>query len=542
MAEINRRILREPPQQEPGRTGTCNLVIADLARAGLARLQNAGVFVGMLLFASSLYSQQGGVPATEPLQLPASGRWAQSAGSVSSQQRTSQGASASVVQPDVSVTGDYQGSIPTRTISTSPVKLSLVEAVKLALQTNLGIITADVSSSISYAQQIQARSRLLPQVSASIGGTETQINLAAYGLSQQGASTFPNVVGPFQYVQGQGNLFWNALNLTSIRNYQTEKSIDRATRLSARDARELVVLAVGGTYLQVVSAGSRIESQRAQVKYAQATYDRAVTQLSAGTNTRVDVTRSLVQLQSEQERLLAYEGDYEQQKITFARMIGLPLGSDIVLTEQLKSAEVPAIDDAQILRSAFEHRWDLRATLAQERAAEQAVAAARAERLPSLSFNGYYGAMGPRPNESHGVFVASGSVNIPVFSGGKIGADVQQAEATLRQRQSEYQDQKGKIEQDVRNALIQLRTAMGQVKLAESNQDYARETLTQVQDRFVAGVTSTVEVVQAQQQAASADNDYISSLFAFNLARLNLARATGNAEAELVNLFPSTHP
>jgi outer membrane protein TolC len=274
-------------------------------------------------------------------------------------------------------------------------------------------------------------SQLFPQITASIGGTEAQINLAAYGLNTLGTATggtFPSIVGPFQYVQAQGNLNWNALSVTNVRNYQTANTVDHASRLSERDSRELMVLAVGGTYLQVLSASARIDAQRVQVKYAQATYDRANTQLSAGTNTRVDLTRSLVQLQSEQERLLALEGDYQQQKIAFARLIGHPQDTEVIFTEQLGSS----VEEANALRAALEHRWDLQSAEAQMRAAEQTVSAARSERLPSLSFNGYYGAMGPRPTESHGVFVASGTLSIPVFDEGKISADVQQARAAGR--------------------------------------------------------------------------------------------------------------
>jgi outer membrane protein TolC len=465
----------------------------------------------------------------------------ESAGSVGSQQTTSPGTGANVLLPSVTVTGNYEGSINGPLVPSGPVNLSLSDAVKRGLQTNLGIVTSGVSSSIVRAQRAQALSQLFPQITASIGATETQINLAAYGLNTLGAalgSALPSIVGPFQYVQAQGNLTWNALSVTNLRNYQAANTVERASGLSERDARELVVLAVGGTYLQVISAAARIDAQRVQVKYAQATYDRANNQLSAGTNTRVDMTRSLVQLQSEQERLLALEGDYQQQKIAFARLIGLPQDAEVIFTEQLGSTDLQPVEEADALHAALLHRWDLQSAEAQMHAAEQTVSSARGERLPSLSFNGYYGAMGPRPTDSHGVFVASGTLTIPVFDGGKISADVQQARATLRQRQAEYEDQKAKVEQDVRNALIQLRTALGQVKLAESNRQYARETLTQVNDRFDAGVTNTVEVVQAQQQEAAAENDYISGLYAMNLARLTLARAIGDAETEFSSLFP----
>lgn len=481
----------------------------------------------------------------QAVQLPSSGRTMESNGSVTSEQKTASGVGAGVVQPLVSVTGDYRGSISGLPVPAGTIRLSLIDAVKRGLRANLGVIRAGVLSSMVDAERAQARSELLPQITASLGATETQINLAAYGLNQlggafgSGAYTFPTIVGPFQYVQGQGNFSWNGLSLTNLRNFQAAGNVDRAVHMDERGVREAVVLAVGGTYLQVIASAARVAAQRAQVKYAQATYDRATTQLIAGTNTRVDATRSLVQLQSEKERLLAFESEYQQQKIAFARLIGLPQSADIVFTEKLSDTKLQLPDEASALHAALEHRWGLRAAAAQVKAGEEALSAARAERLPSLSFDGHYGAIGPRPNDSHGVFAVTGTLNIPIFDGGRISSDVRHARATLRQRRSEYEDEKGKVEQDVRDALIQLRTAMGQVQLAKSNRQYALETLRQVEDRFNAGVTNTVEVVQAEQQEAGAENDYISSLFALNLARLNLARATGDAEGQLANLFPN---
>jgi outer membrane protein TolC len=133
-------------------------------------------------------------------------------------------------------------------------------------------------------------------------------------------------------------------------------------------------------------------------------------------------------------------------------------------------------------------------------------------------------------------------VNVPIWHGGRTKGDIQQAEATLHQRQAELDDQRARVEQDVRNALIELETAAGQVKLADSNRNYANETLAEARDRFAAGVATTVEVVQAQEQVANAESDYISSLFSFDLAELSLARATGGAEAELPDLLKESRP
>ena len=495
--------------------------------------------------------QQPGAPSSSQpataTQLPNSGRTAQQAGSVMTQEPPAAGGqqgSVSVVQPTVQVNGTFTGSITGRDLPEGKVTFSLVQAVERGVRFNLGSITASNSSVTARAQRAQALSQLIPQISASLGATETQVNLAAYGFTAIGGGlpSFPTVVGPFHYVQGQGNISWNAFDLTQIRNWQSTKELERASGFDLRDARETVVLAVGGTYLQVVADAARVDSQRTQVKYAQAIYDQSNTRLSAGTNTRVDLTRSLVQLQTEQERLNAFEADYKQQKISLARLIGVPLDRELVLSEPFGYQDIQSTDEAAAIRSAFDHRSDLKSAAAQLKAAERVVAAARAERYPSITASGDYGAIGPSPDNAHGVFTATASVNIPIYTGGRIGADVRQAEATLKQRQSEYDDQKGKVEQDVRNALIQLQTAIGQAHLAESNRKFALETLTQSRDRFDAGVTNTVEVVQAQQQESSAASDYVSSLFAFNLARLTLARATGEAEASVGSLFSGKRP
>ncbi len=447
-----------------------------------------------------------------------------------------------MVQPSLQVSGTYSGSAAGPELPAGEVKLGLAEAVRRGLQVNLGSLTADTSSQTARAQRAQAFSQLLPQISANLGATETQVNLAAYGLNGVGGGMIPTVVGPFHYVQGEGAVNWNALNFTQLRNYQSSKQLEKAAVFDLHNARDLVVLAVGGTYLQVISDIARVDSQRTQVKYAQAVFNQSSSQLQAGTNTRIDVTRSRVQLQTEQERLISLEADLRQHRISLARLIGIPLDRQLTLTEPFEYRELHPVDEMAALRDAFAHRSDLHSAETQVKAAELAVAAARAERYPSITGSGNYGAIGTAPNNSHGVFTATATVNIPIYTGGRTRADIQQAEAALKQRQSEFQDQRGQVEQDVRNALIQLQTAIGQTQLAESNRKYALDTLNQSRDRFEAGVTNTVEVVQAQQQESSAESDYVSSLYAFNLARLTLARATGQAEQNVGALFAGAHP
>jgi outer membrane protein TolC len=525
----------------------------DSTRTGVLRLVliNGSLFwrtflANFLLSAFLFGQQQPGMLASQSSaasQLPLSGRQGQSLGSVNTQQNTTQGQGASVLQTSVQVGGGFRGSVPGPQLPPGEVRLSLAEAVQRGLVVNLGSITANSSSQTARAQRAQVLSQLLPQISANLGATETQVNLAAYGLNTIGGGIpgFPTIVGPYHYVQAQGNVNWNAFNLTQIRNYQSSKESERSAGFDLRNARELVVLAVGGSYLQAVADIARVDSQRTQVQYAQAVYDQSATRLAAGTNTRIDVTRSRVQLQTEQERLISLEADLKQQKIALARLIGVSLDHELILTEPFGYRDLQQVSEDEALKNAFANRTDLKAAESQVKAAERVVGAARAERYPTVTASGNYGAVGVSPDNSHGVFTASASVNVPIYTGGRIRADIQQSQTTLKQRQSEYLDQKGQVEQDVRNALIQLQTAIGQTRLADSNRKFALETLTQARDRFEAGVTNTVEVVQAQQQESSAEADYVSSLFAFNLARLTLARATGEGESTVGQLFQGAH-
>jgi outer membrane protein TolC len=446
----------------------------------------------------------------------------------------------------VEVGGAVSGSVPAAALPAGPISLSLADAAKLALRWNLGPITADNSTRAARAERIQALSALLPNISVNASDTVSQVNLAAYGFQFKAPPglnfSIPSVVGPFNYSSLEGSLNFSVYDAVQHRNLQAAKQTERAMVLSARDTRELVVLAAGGSYLQTVATAARVASQQAQVNNAQAIYNQAVVRKQAGTNARIDVTRSLVEFQTEQQRLSSLQADLQKQKISLARILGLPLARELNLTDPLRFEAAGLPDAAESVQRALAHRADIQAAEAQVRAAEQEVAAAHAERFPSVSLGGDYGVLGPNPTSTHGVFAITGAVNVPVWQGGRVNGDIRQAEATLHQRQAELADQRGRVEQDVRTALIELLTALGQVKLAESNRNYANDTLSQARDRFNAGVATTVEVVQAQEQVASAESDYISGLFSYNLAKLMLARATGDAENEIPNLLTGGRP
>jgi outer membrane protein TolC len=503
-------------------------------------------FVLLLSWAAAGVAQVAAPPAptTRPLDLPPGGN-VSPAGSVSVQQSAS-AVGANTVNSAVPIGGNLQGSVPGPKAPAGPVTLKLTDAVRRGLESNLGVISADNSSAIARAQRIQTLSALLPNISANASESENQVNLAAYGFKfnvpPSLGFSIPSVVGPFGYTQLQGQLSQTVLDPVARQNWKASKELEAAVRLSAKDARELVVLAVASGYLQTVATAARVESQRAQVAGAQAVYDQAQVRKTAGTNARIDVMRTLVELQTQKQRLNALESDWRKQKIALARAIGVPLDRDLTLAEPLTAGDTGIPEAGAAIGQALQNRLDLQAATAQVRAAERALGAARDERLPSVTFNGDYGVSGPDPAHTHGVFSVTGAVNVPIWTGGRTRGDILQAEAELRQRRAELADQRGRVEQDVRTSLIELETAAGQRELSESNRTYAAETLREARDRLRLGVATTVEVVQAQEQVAGAESDYVSSLLSFDLARLSLARAVGDAELTVPDLLKGTHP
>ncbi|MGA8101740.1 MAG: TolC family protein, partial [Candidatus Acidiferrales bacterium] len=310
------------------------------------------------------------------------------------------GSSVDVIQSSIQVQAPYTGSVPDKSVvpGTASIPVSLADAVRRGLRFNLGQISAESSLRQARAQKESAFSALLPQLSASAGETGAKIDLQAEGLSASTlsafgplATAFPTVVGPFHYYTLQANLQASLFNLTSLYNFRAASAGADAAQLDAQNARELVVLAVTGNYLQVLASIAGVEAQVDQVRYAQATYDRAKAQFDAGNKAQIDATRSLVQLQTEQQRLRSERGDLQKQKYALARLLGLPLTADLLLTSELNdSAEMPMEAEAAV-HAAIAHRQDLKAAEAQMRAAESARKAASSERLPTASVQGYYG-------------------------------------------------------------------------------------------------------------------------------------------------------
>jgi outer membrane protein TolC len=279
-----------------------------------------------------------------------------------------------------------------------------------------------------------------------------------------------------------------------------------------------------------LAAEAQVDAVQAQVNTADTLYRTAVDQKNAGVSPAIDMLRAQVELQAQQQRLVAVKNNLDKEKLQLARIIGLPTAQQFTLAQKIPYTPAPPIPLDEAISRALRDRPDYAVAQARVRAAEFSQRAATSERLPSLVFNGDYGVIGRNLANAHGTFSVQGAIKVPIFEGGRIKGDILQADSALDQRKAEAEDMRGRIEYEVRAAYLDLTSAAEQVRVATSTLDLANQTLVQAQDRFRAGVTNNVEVVQAQEAVANSNDAFISSTLQFNLAKLALARSLGVAE------------
>ena len=479
------------------------------------------------------------VPATgtQASQLPLSGR-AGASGSVVATQAPVAGTTTSVntINPSIQAQGPYAGSTLSTAKRPFSGTLSLREAVARGLAYNLGTVGLTLAMQQAHGQALVSRSALLPNLNGTLSENVQQIDLRAQGLRI--SSPFPGVgipaiVGPFNYFDLRAHLTQTVADFTALNNYRSARETLRANEFLGQDAKDLVVLAVGGAYLQVIAAQARVVSARAQLEAANALYQQTAQQRAVGLVAQIDVNKNQVQALTQQQRLATLQNDLAKQKINLARLTGLPPNENYALADDVPFSAAPPVDEEDAVKQALSSRPDIKAAEAQIRAAERTMAAARAERLPSLSLSADYGVIGTNPSESHGTFTVAGTLRIPIWQGGRTEGDIEQANAALAQRRAELEDTRTRVESDVRNAFLDLMAATSQVEVARQNLDVTRQTLDLTRQRLEAGVTDIVDVSQAQASVASAELDYINSVFAHNVAKLSLARAGGGAAESL---------
>jgi len=430
---------------------------------------------------------------------------------------------------DLQLQNPYLGGVPTGAASPTALSLSLEDAVARGLRQNLGGLLSSDAASGAQGERWQTLSALLPNLTAASSFGLRQNDLKAIiGIDVPG---HPPVIGPFGVFDTRAYLDQSVFNWQSIERARSSAAQVKSARHSYNNARELIVVVVVSNYLLVIADQSQVESALAQRDTAKALFDQTTDQKKAGLAAAVDVLRSNVELQAREQRLILARNNLAKQKRVLARAIGLPAGQAFDVTTEVAYQPLTTSTLDQALQQAYTSRADYKSITEQVRSAELQKRAASAERYPTLSAVVDYGSIGTNFASNHGTVDAAAELRFPIFQGGRIHGDNLVADSVLARAMQRLEDLRASIDEEVRNVFLDLQDTAEEVSVENNAVQLAAQTLQQSRDRFASGVTDNIEVVQAQESLADANDAYIASLYRYNIAKISMARAIGAAES-----------
>ncbi len=432
--------------------------------------------------------------------------------------------------PDLQQQSPYLGGVPAGKASSTPMSLSLEDAVARGLRQNLGGLLSSDAMSGAQGERWRALSALLPNLTTATSFAVHQIDVRAL-IGIPDVPGHPPVLGPFGVFDTRAYLDQSVFDWESIERARSSAVQVKSAQYSYKNARELVVVVVVSNYLLVIADQSQVESALAQRDTAKALFDQTTDQKKAGLAAAVDVLRSDVELQAREQRLILARNTLAKQERVLARAIGLPAGQTFDLTTHVAYQPLTTSSLDQALQQAYSTRPDYKSVTEQVRSAELQKKAASAERYPTLSALADYGSIGTNFASNHGTVDAAAELRFPIFQGGRVHGDNVVASSILARTKQRQEDLRAAIDQQVRDAFLDLEDTAQEVSVEHNAIRLATQTLQQSRDRFASGVTDNIEVVQAQESLADANDAYIASLYRYNIAKISMARSIGVAES-----------
>jgi outer membrane protein len=433
------------------------------------------------------------------------------------------GASASYAQSPAAQDAANQKADPTQ-----PLKLTLDQAVNLALKQNPTAQIAVLQAAQAEQDRVSARADLLPQAQLQVYDAARRSNVEAqFGAKIPG---IPQHIGPFQIFNAGPTFGMPVFDLSLWRRYQAARFTASAGKANSLSTREQVILLVVSQYIGSLRAEANVEASKSRVQLAQALYDQAADLQKEGVGTGIDTLRANVELQNEKQRLIEAANDRETSLYALSRLLNLDPRQPVELADSLGFFDTPQPDVQASIDEALADRQEWKSLDQQIQAAERSKKAAQDSRLPSLRFDGNWAYQGTSTNNGIPVYNYQASVNMPLFTGGRIHAEVVKADLEIKKLDEQRADLRNQIALDVKTALLNLDSARSEVEVANLGVQLAKEEVGQARDRFKAGVANNIEVIQAQDSLARANDNQIAALYRFNQARADYARSIGQME------------
>ncbi len=408
----------------------------------------------------------------------------------------------------------------------APRRLTLREAIGLALKQNLSVRVASTQVEELEGTRDRRRASLLPHVNGDALANRENIDLAALGIS---FPNVPTVVGPFNHYDFRVSASQSVIDRHSYHTWKASEKQEEAAKLDYQDSRDLVIRQAAGLYLNSQASAAEVEAADARVTTSQTLEKLARDQHAQGLATAVDEVRAQVQLAKDQQNLLVARNTYQTSLLVLAHFLGLSPGAPLDLAETLKFHHVESADADQALHTALEARSDYAALLKQRDSLDEQLKASRARYLPTLSVNGDYGAIGRGFGSLAGTGEIQGTLTVTLFDRDRAGEKTE-LQSQVKRLNAQIDDLSREIEQELRTALLNLDSTESQVTVTEAALHLAERELSLAQDRFRNGVTDNIEVVTAQASLASAQDDRIMALAQHADAIMALVRSLGGTE------------
>ena len=413
---------------------------------------------------------------------------------------------------------------------TQILRLTLDQAVGLALKQNPTAQIAILSAAQSEQDKNIARADLLPQVNARITDEAQKVNLRAQFGGKTPFPGFPQTLGPYQFFSAGPTFGGPVFDLTLWKRYQAARETMSAGKANSLSTREQVILLVVSQYIGTLRAVANVQASQSRVDLAQALYDQAADLQKEGVGTGIDTLRSNVELQNEKQRFIQAETDRETSLYGLSRLLNLDPRQPIELADALSFFDTPQPEVEASLELALAERQEWKSLESQMKSAGSQKKAAQFSRLPSLRFDGDFAYVGTSGNTTLPTYTYQASVNVPLFTGGRIHAEIVRADLEIRKLEQQQDDLRNQIALDVKTALLNLNSARNEVQVANLGVQLSKEEVEQARDRFKAGVANNIEVIQAQDALSRANDNQIAALYRFNQARADLARSIGQME------------
>jgi len=414
------------------------------------------------------------------------------------------------------------------TAPTGVMRLTLDQAVSLALRQNPTAQIAIITAAESVQDKNVARADLLPQASLSVTDTAERVNVEAFfGKKFPG---IPQHAGPFQIFSAGPTFSAPVFDLTLFRRYQAARETANASKADSLSTREQVILLVVSQYIGTLRAVANVQASQSRVELAQALYDQAADVQKEGVGTGIDTLRANVELQNEKQRLLEAEADRETSLFGLSRLLNLDPRQAIELGDSLSFFDTPQPEVVASIDSALAERQEWKSLQQQLKAAGLQKKASSESRLPKVDFTGNWAYLGGSSTTGIPTYNYEAAVSVPLFTGGRIHAEIVRADLEIQKLQQQEDDLRNQIALDVKTALINLDSARNQVAVANLGVQLSKEEVDQARDRFKAGVANNIEVIQAQDSLARANDNQIAALYRFNQARADYARSIGQME------------